>query len=380
MTLKRQVKILHARDGEPIYQSIRDAFADLTEVEVDDDPGALPESYQAAVGVVILTDDALADSRISDALGQLINNKIPVLPVVEDLDAYKFSDLPKSLKPLRKINALGWKDIDGDGEKAVTTIKGYIGLIPFKDDRNVFISYGRSDGRDVAVEVHNFLNEKRFWTFLDTNSIAGGRDVPKSIKKAISDRDLVLLIDSPGAAESKWVKKEIAKAFNDRVTVCALRLSKKPSLDLMREMPNIRWDRKDPNRFDRLVRFLSELIASKETFDSRCDRTLRNIADMYDCNIRGKKKRRLRLSKKNNSKERNFLIVYEDAPLDLERLYRLHTNYKSSKNLDGAIFLINRSPLSKKEQKAVDWAKGEEPLQVLALTEIGGAIKSAMKP
>jgi hypothetical protein len=378
MPWKRQVKVLHARDGEHIYQELCNAFADFPEIEVNNDPDEIPKTHDIAVGVFILTDEVKKDVHLSPKLEQLFENHFPVLPLVENIGTYDFSSLPPSLERLWKINAVGWDEGSREGEKAFVTIKQYLGLIPFKDQLKVFISYSRSD-KDVAVEVHNFLHGRNYWTFLDTEDIAGGRVVQPTIMKAISDRDLILLIDSPGAAKSKWVEKEIARALSLRVTVCGLRLSEKQYFPLFREMPGILWDKKDPDRFKSLESFIDGIIASKGTFDLLIERNVREIEKLVQCDIRRVQKRKLRLSKQVNSDQKNLLIEYEDAPPSLDRLYRLHTSYKRSSNLNNAIFIHNGLPLSKLEQDAVDWAKGDEPLQMLALTEIIATAKLTLE-
>jgi len=378
MPWKRKVKVLHARDGEYIYKEIREAFADLPEVEVNNDPHKIPETHEIAVGIFILTEEGRKDVELSRNLEKLFENNFPVLPLVEDIGAYDFSSIPLESRCLGKINAVGWNDGSRKGEKALITIKQYLGLIPFKDQLKVFISYSRSD-KDVAVEVHNFLHGRNYWTFLDTEDIAGGQYVQPTIMKAISDRDLILLIDSPGSAKSKWVEKEIARALSLRVTVCALRLSGKQCFPLFRGMPGMLWDKKDPDRFDRLENFIDGIIASKGTFDLLIERNVREIEKLVQCDIRRVQKRKLRLSRQVNSDQKNLLIEYEDAPPSLDRLYRLHTSYKRSLNLNSAIFIHNGLPLSKLEQDAVDWSKGDEPLQMLAVTEIIAAAKFTLE-
>jgi hypothetical protein len=378
MPWKRQVNVLHARDGEHIYQEICSAFADLPEVEVNNNPDEIPETHEIAIGVFILTEEVKTDAQLSQKLEQLFENHFPVLPLVENIGTYNFSGLPPALGRLGKINAVGWDEGSREGEKALVTIKQYLGLLPFKDQLKVFISYSRLD-IDVAVEVHNFLHGKHYWTFLDKEDIAGARVVEPTIEKAISDRDLILLIDSPGAAKSKWVEKEIARALSLRVTVCALRLSEKQYFPLFREMPGILWDKKDADRFDRLENFIDGIIASKGTFDLLIERNVREIEKLVQCDIRRVQKRKLRLSKQVNSDQKNLLIEYEDAPPSLDRLYRLHTSYKRSSNFNNAIFIHNGLPLSKLEQDAVNWAKGDEPLQMLAVTEIIAAAKLTLE-
>lgn len=378
MPWKKQVKILYARDGDYIYQHILDAFADSSEVEVNDDPNEIPETHQAAVGVFILTDEAQKDIQLAKSLKQLIKNKFPFFAVVEDIDNFDFSKIPPSIKIFSKLNSVGWDEGSQKGEKALITIKQYLGLISFKENRKVFISYSRSD-EDVAKEVTKSLQKKNYWAFLDTENIAGGQYVQQTIMKAISDRDLVLLIDSPAAAKSKWVEKEIVEALNRRITVCALRLQEKQYFPLYQEMPCMMWKRSDRRRFKRLESFISGIISSKDAFDLRCERTIREIADYFKCNIHRVQKRKLRLSKQVNSDQRNLLIEYEDAPHSLDRLYRLYLNYKRSSNLSSAIFVHNRLPLLGLGQKAVEWAAGNDPLHALALIEIYEAVKFTME-
>jgi len=368
------IKVLHADDAVHIYEDICNTFTDHPAIIIDNHPAVLPEFHQAAVGVFILSEKSLKDPLLADALKKLVNNDLPLIPIVENVGSYHFSEIPESFSPLARLNAVSWKQGVRPGEKACTVIRQYLGLIPFKKHCKVFISYCRSDGNRVAIDVHNHLHLKGYQVFLDTESIEPGEDVQQSIKRAIREQDFLLLIDSPDAVNSQWIMEEITRALSERVTVRSLKLSCSQGFPLLRDIPRIDWDETEKERFDKLERMIAGAIASKESFDLRAARTVKEIAELLQCEMRQTRKRQSLLSRTDGEIITKILLEYEDASLSLDRLYRLHKGFVSRSDVSGAFFIHNGLPLSQTEQEAVLWSRKEEPLQALALTEIKEAI------
>jgi len=84
-----------------------------------------------------------------------------------------------------------------------------------------------------------------------------------------------------------------------------------------------------------------------------------------------RKKRRWWFSLSTETVSRWTLLEHENAPLSLDRLYRLHQGYlQAQPPVTLAGFIHNGKPLSALELEALQWARGEEPLEVLALEEV----------
>ena len=86
---------------------------------------------------------------------------------------------------------------------------------------DVFISYRRSDGEEVAKALCNYLREGGLRVFLDTSDELGieiGSAFPDQLKQAIEMAAHYVLIASPDAVKERtgedWVFEEINTAYD----------------------------------------------------------------------------------------------------------------------------------------------------------------------
>jgi hypothetical protein len=73
------------------------------------------------------------------------------------------------------------------------------------------------------------------------------------------------------------------------------------------------------------------------------------------------------------TKRQSYLLEHEDAAYDLTRLHRLAVARRGEALMDPAdpAVLVHRGRrLSPEEQDALDWARHDEPLHVLALDQV----------
>lgn len=373
-----QVKVLHAPDGTAMWEAIAAEFRNVAEVQVDDGLATVPEAYEVAVGVFLLTDDAAADAALAAYLEELTERALPVIPVVPEIAAFDFSSLPDALDAVRALNALGWDQGSAPGETVYRAIRRHLGLDPFVRHCKVFISYRRADGRDVAMEVYDHLHERGYRAFLDTEEIEGGEPVQHRIGEEIVERDFLLLIDSPQAPESDWIMKEVEMALAARVTVCAVRLPGSEGFPLLRDVPTMDWDASDPNRLDKLERFVARAIGSKTAFDTQVDRVLREVARVERLELAVRGQRRMILTEP--GRRTHVLVEYEDAPVSLDRLYRLYRSYRDTRGpRPNAACLIHGGPrLSPLEREAVDWARGRSRLSAADVAGVREVVRDAL--
>jgi hypothetical protein len=76
------------------------------------------------------------------------------------------------------------------------------------DAKDIFISYARSDGRDIARRLRDELSAHGFDIWQDVVSMEGGEDWRKQIDKAIESVRTMVLILTPGSLASKYVRAE----------------------------------------------------------------------------------------------------------------------------------------------------------------------------
>ncbi|MFY9222921.1 MAG: toll/interleukin-1 receptor domain-containing protein [Blastocatellia bacterium] len=362
-----KVIIAHASsDATDLYIRIKEQLERESQekIIVTDQLQPMPNSWEAAVVLFVISQDALQDINLSNYAQDVIKQQLPLLPVVENLSTYDFRSIPSSLKVLSDRNAVGIEPVDG--ATLEETVKGYLGFESFAKSKKVFISYRRSDAKSQANLVYEYLWNHKFQVFLDTHQIEGAAVVQEEIMQDIRDKDFVLFFDSPNVLTSEWVIEEIKTALLQRIPVCSVRFEDNSFLKLVSDMPSVKWDIKDVNILEKIRMMVSRAIASRSSLDTRIKRTLRQSANLKSISLKELDKRQLLLFR-NQTK---VVFEYEDAPISLERLHRLHTNYCNQSPCEGAIFICGDQPILELTKDAITWASGSKPLQVAALVEL----------
>jgi uncharacterized SAM-dependent methyltransferase len=81
---------------------------------------------------------------------------------------------------------------------------------------NLFISYSRDDGGDLARHLRQYLLEKNYQVFLDSGSLTVGAKWKPRIETAIDTCDVFVLIITPNTMKSTDVRDEYAAAIDKR--------------------------------------------------------------------------------------------------------------------------------------------------------------------
>ena len=93
-----------------------------------------------------------------------------------------------------------------------------------ESDSRVFISYKRSEERQLAEQLYDGLGRHGFEVFLDAFEIDPGADFLTRLKQELSEKAMVLVLETPGLASSAWVQMEVQFAQLHRMGVLALHL------------------------------------------------------------------------------------------------------------------------------------------------------------
>ncbi len=249
-------------------------------------------------------------------------------------------------------------------------MRGHLGLESFVRNRQVFISYRRSDAEEVAQEIEQFLWSRRCVPFLDTIQVEGGVVVQDEVMEVLHQKDFVVYIDSLDASESPWVLAELNEALAERIPVCMVRIDPgRVHLDLLRDAPSMIWDPSNPRNLETLMALISRGIAGRVTLDERVVRTIRGLAEAHDLQVKflPGKKRRAELT----GRGKTIRIEWEDSAISLERLYRLYELYSEVPPSDTAIFICGDRDLFPPTRKALAWACGTHPLRILPTAAFG---------
>ena len=158
-----------------------------------------------------------AASADHPALAELIDDSMPIIPCVSDLDGYR-AQVPLELAA---INGLAIGDVTHlEISRLVSCIFENLSLL--RTERRVFISYRRADTREIALQLYDALQGRSFDTFLDTHSIQPAVDMQDHLWHRLADSDVVILLDSPDFRSSRWTLEEQARANSTSVQILHL--------------------------------------------------------------------------------------------------------------------------------------------------------------
>jgi hypothetical protein len=89
---------------------------------------------------------------------------------------------------------------------------------------NIFISYGRKDARDLAIQLRDDLQAQGYRVWLDLDEIAGGASWSQNIETAIEACHLTLALMSHASYESQWCRAEQLRAIRKGKRVIPIRV------------------------------------------------------------------------------------------------------------------------------------------------------------
>lgn len=135
---------------------------------------------------------------------------------------------------------------------------------------NIFISYGRRDGRELAMRLRDDLQRLGHSVWLDTNEIPGGVNWAQQIENAIEHCDVALALMSHASYESQWCRAEQLRAIRKGKRIIPLRLQADSEIPLTLEHLNY-LDFTDSVRYDALFRDLVSDMTSGTAFNPRED-------------------------------------------------------------------------------------------------------------
>lgn len=89
--------------------------------------------------------------------------------------------------------------------------------------RKLFISYRRSDSKDIAIQLFEYFESLNYDIFLDTHSVPKGEIFQDNLWHQMFDSDVIILLDTSGFLTSEWCIKELTFAENKRIALLRLK-------------------------------------------------------------------------------------------------------------------------------------------------------------
>lgn len=155
------------------------------------------------VAVFFGYDGASANEHLE--LKPLLDDSVPIIPVVDDLDGYR-AKVPTSLEG---VNGLSLPERT-HMPQLVSAVLENLSLL--RAERRLFISYRRAESSAAAIQMFEALDSRGFNVFLDTHSVRPAAHVQSELWQRLADSDIVLLLDTPNFRVSRWTVAELAQA------------------------------------------------------------------------------------------------------------------------------------------------------------------------
>ena len=130
---------------------------------------------------------------------------------------------------------------------------------------NIFISYGRKDGRDLALQLRDDLAGMGYSIWLDTDEIAGGASWSRKIEEAIEHCHVTLALMSHSSYESQWCRAEQLRSLRKGKRVIPLLVQADAEIPLQLEHLNY-LNFSDAAQYDRMLRDLLSDISAGQAF------------------------------------------------------------------------------------------------------------------
>lgn len=89
--------------------------------------------------------------------------------------------------------------------------------------RRLFISYRRTDSREIAVQLFEYFESLNYDVFLDTHSVPKASHFQNQLWHDMSDSDMVILLDTNDFMDSEWCARELAFAESKRISILRLK-------------------------------------------------------------------------------------------------------------------------------------------------------------
>ena len=131
---------------------------------------------------------------------------VPIIPVVKSFEQFS-KYIPEFLQP---TNGYCLNGQDPEMKELATLMVECVGLL--RRQRRVFVSYRRTESRNAALQLHDFLIGKGFDVFLDTHDIRPGEPFQDALWHKLCDSDVLIMLDTPTYFESRWTREEIGRA------------------------------------------------------------------------------------------------------------------------------------------------------------------------
>ncbi len=184
-----------------------------SEIALRDTQDCEVRNRDASIVAVYFGGDTSRDQALIDALEA---DKVPIVPVV------RVGEKPEAVLPasIAALNAVFLEPDDSALDAPFAAALECLGLL--NSQRRVFISYRRTESREIGVQLHDELSGRGFDVFLDTHDIRPGTLFQEMLWHRLVDCDVVIMLDTPDYFSSKWTSQELGRSQSKGIQILRL--------------------------------------------------------------------------------------------------------------------------------------------------------------
>ena len=208
-----------------LHELIEEGGVRPDDVTIQTGSSGYPEAWDRRypTAVVCFSEPDEPELSVIDALAQ---QRVPIIPLATKDE--RFDDFPEVLQPFNGVQLEGEPNAL---RKAAAAVLDCVGLL--RERRRLFISYRRTESRNVAVQLHDAMTAQGFDVFLDTHSIRPGKVFQDNLWHRLSDSDVVVMLDTETYFKAKWTSEEFGKAQESGIVIYRLVWPSRPSVSRM---------------------------------------------------------------------------------------------------------------------------------------------------
>ena len=183
---------------------------------------------------------------------------------------------------------------------------------------DIFISYRRNGGIDIARSIWSSLREKNYYSFFDIDSIREGKFPEIIYQNILRSNNFVIILTQKSLErcveiEGDWVRRELAAAFRQNKNIIPIICS------------GFEFPENLPEDIEK-IKYIQNIFYNGVNFEETIEKLILRLKD--------EKGNALRLSKKKN-KSNTF---YEDGHMSDEERKRIRADFESCRVIEDDIF------------------------------------------
>lgn len=189
-------------------------------------------SVRPADGDIVLfftRDDQSYPGFFIDFLKESDHNKSSIIPIAVTKECRKPPECISVSQSFDVVEQLRQRGLSESYIKTLAIVLArkvisYIQPTLAKNNMQLFISYRRFDGEEIAGSLFDEFCVRAQQAFRDLNQVLAGEDAQEIIERNLRQCDAVVFLDTPKSGESQWIERELQMALSLHLPIVWVRI------------------------------------------------------------------------------------------------------------------------------------------------------------